>query len=67
VVAARHEGELPEIYVDSGLVYPRVDLGSLALGQDRLGLRTVDHECGHDDDHMRKEGTMGMTASDLEG
>lgn len=50
VVAARHEAELPEIYVDNRLVYPRVHSGSLALEFDRLGLRQIDHEYGDDGD-----------------
>jgi hypothetical protein len=51
VVAVRNEGELPEIYVDNRLVYPRVHSGSLALEFDRLGLRQIDYEGGDDDDH----------------
>jgi hypothetical protein len=42
VVAVRHEPELPEIYIEDCLLYPKVHSGSLALAHNRLGLRQVD-------------------------
>lgn len=50
VVAVRHKVELPEIYVENRLVYPKDYSGSLALAFDRLGLRQIDHEHGDDEE-----------------
>lgn len=59
ILAVRHEVELPEIYIDNRLMYPRVHSGSLALEFDRLGLRQIDHEHGDDDDDDKNEGVGG--------
>jgi hypothetical protein len=69
VVAVRHEAEVPEIYVDNRLVYPRVHSGSLALEFDRLGLRQIDYEGGDNDDHDeegRKNGDDGIRSRGVE-
>jgi hypothetical protein len=50
VVAVRHEPEVPEIYVEGRLLYPKVHSGSLALAYHTLGLRQVDYEHGDEEE-----------------
>lgn len=50
VVAVRYIPELPEIYVNNRLLYPKIHSRSLALAFNKLGLRQADHEQGDDEE-----------------
>lgn len=49
ILAVRNETEIPELYIENRLVYPKVHSGSLALHFNKLGLQQVDHEQGDDE------------------